>query len=162
MEDNIFHNIYDLKVVNIVAVLCQFGPRQVSSCQPTIKLCLFNCLKKSFLIDVLLSIQIETLDAVAAALHGNILLKIDTQGYERQVLEGGRETLKRARGVLMELPIIRVYAGEWRFAEALEYMESAGFVPAQIQAVGYHGMDPASMVDVDCLFRPLGAADGAQ
>jgi len=24
--------------VNIVAVFCQFGPRQVSSCQPTIKL----------------------------------------------------------------------------------------------------------------------------
>ena len=35
-------------------------------------------------------VAIRTLDEVAAGLHGKILLKIDTQGYEKQVIEGGR------------------------------------------------------------------------
>ena len=40
-----------------------------------------------------------------------------------------------------------------------ELMADAGFVPAQIQPVNYHGLDNVSLVDVDCLFRPLGPAD---
>lgn len=105
-------------------------------------------------------VAIHTLDQVAAALTGKILLKIDTQGYERQVLEGGRATIARVAGILMELPVIHTYQGEWHFHEALAFMFQAGFVPAQIQAVGYHGRDNVSAVDFDCLFRPRGAVDG--
>jgi FkbM family methyltransferase len=107
-------------------------------------------------------IEIRTLDEVAADLSGKILLKIDTQGYEKQVLEGGPQTIARVKGILMELPIIHVYEGEWHFHEAAKYMADLGFVPAQIQPVNYHGLDNVSVVDVDCLFRPLGEVDGAQ
>ena len=58
----------------------------------------------------------------------------------------------------MELPIIHVYDGEWQFHEAAKFMADAGFVPAQIQPVNYHGLDMSPWVDVDCLFRPLGPA----
>jgi FkbM family methyltransferase len=108
------------------------------------------------------TIRIDTLDRVAAALTGNILLKIDTQGYEKQVIEGGRQTLSKVKGILMELPIIHVYEGEWQFHEAVKFMSDAGFVPAQIQPVGYHGKDKVSLVEVDCLFRPRGLVDGPQ
>jgi FkbM family methyltransferase len=107
-------------------------------------------------------ISIRTLDEVAAPLTGNILLKIDTQGYEKRVLEGGQKTIPRVAGILMEVPVIRTYQGEWQFHEALEYMSGLGFVPAQIQAVGYHGMDNASAVDFDCLFRPRSQVDGSE
>lgn len=107
-------------------------------------------------------VPLRPLDEVAANLSGNLLLKIDTQGYERQVLEGGRQTLARALGVLMELPVIHVYRGEWKFQQAVQYMEDAGFVLAQVQAVGYHGQDPAAAVDFDCLFRRLGAIDATE
>jgi FkbM family methyltransferase len=106
-------------------------------------------------------IQILTLDQAAGRIAGNLLLKIDTQGYERQVIEGGRQTLARAAGVLLELPVIHTYKGEWHFHEALQYMFELGFVPAQIQAVGYHGSDHVSAVDFDCLFRPRGEVDGS-
>jgi FkbM family methyltransferase len=106
-------------------------------------------------------IEIRTLDQVAANLSGSILLKIDTQGYEKQVMEGGPKTIARVKGILMELPVIHVYEGEWQFHEAAKYMADAGFVPAQIQPVNYHGMDNVSVVDVDCLFRPLSEVDGA-
>ena len=104
-------------------------------------------------------IPIRTLDQVAAELSGKILLKIDTQGYEKHVIGGGGQTIPRVMGILMELPVIHVYAGEWEFHEALKYMSDAGFVPAQIQAVGYHGKDNVSAVDFDCLFRPRGQVD---
>ncbi len=111
-------------------------------------------------VDHIEQIPIQTLDQVAAGLSGRMLLKIDTQGYERQVIEGGQQTIPRLMGILMELPVIRVYDGEWQFHEALRFMAEAGFVPAQIQPVGYHGMDNVSAVEFDCLFRPLGQADG--
>lgn len=108
-------------------------------------------------------VPIRTLDEMAGPLlrtGGSLLLKVDTQGYERQVLEGGRETVARAAGILMELPVIHTYRGEWRLHEALDYMYELGFVPAQIQAVGYHGADQVSAVDFDCLFRPRSEVDG--
>jgi hypothetical protein len=39
-------------------------------------------------------------------------------------------------------------------------MADAGFVPAQIQPVNYHGADQVSAVEFDCLFRPLNHIDG--
>jgi FkbM family methyltransferase len=106
------------------------------------------------------TIHIHTLDQVAAGLSGKILLKIDTQGYEKQVIEGGRQTISRVKGILMELPIIHLYEGEWQFHEAVKFMAEAGFIPAQIQPVNYHGKDNVSLVDVNCLFRPRDHADG--
>lgn len=100
------------------------------------------------------TIALRTLDEFAANLSGNILLKIDTQGYEKEVLQGGRRTLSRMKGVLMELPIIHLYEGNWQFHEALAFMASAGFVPAQIHPVNYHSKDRVCLVEVDCLFRP--------
>jgi FkbM family methyltransferase len=100
------------------------------------------------------TIMVRTLDEVASNLSGNLFLKIDTQGYEKQVLQGGWKTLPRLKGILMELPIIHLYQGTWQFHEALEFMALAGFVPAQIHPVNYHSKDNVSLVEVDCLFRP--------
>jgi FkbM family methyltransferase len=100
------------------------------------------------------TIRVRTLDEVFPDRSGNVLLKIDTQGYEKQVLEGGRRLLPRLKGVLLELPIIRIYEGTWKFHEAVEFMASIGFVIAQIEPVSYHTKDKVSLVEVDCLFRP--------
>jgi FkbM family methyltransferase len=100
------------------------------------------------------AIEVRTLDEVARNISGNILLKIDTQGYEKQVLEGGRHTLVRLKGALIELPISQLYEGNWQFYEALEFMASAGFIPAQIHPVSFHESDRVSFVEIDCLFRP--------
>lgn len=78
------------------------------------------------------TIRLDTLDRVVADLKGTILLKIDTQGYEKQVIEGGWQTLSRLKGILMELPIIHIYEGEWHFQEAVKFMAEAGFILAQI------------------------------
>ncbi len=101
------------------------------------------------------AIQIRMLDEFLNAFSGNALLKIDTQGYEKQVLEGGRRVLSAVKGVLMELPVIHLYQGTWHLHEAIDYMKQSGFVPAQIYPVNYHLNDPQSLLEVDCLFRPF-------
>jgi FkbM family methyltransferase len=114
---------------------------------------------KRMAVDHVEEISIRTLDEVAAGIQGNILLKVDTQGYERQVIEGGRQILPRLAGILLELPVIHTYKGVWQFHEAVKFMDEAGFVPAQITPVGYHTVDKVSAVEFDCLFRPRGQVD---
>ena len=117
---------------------------------------------KRMAVDHVEEIAITTLDHVAATIDGSALLKIDTQGYERQVLDGGRRILPRLAGILLELPVIHTYAGVWRFDEAVKFMDDAGFVPAQITPVGYHTVDTVSAVEFDCLFRPRSQVDIAE
>jgi FkbM family methyltransferase len=100
------------------------------------------------------TIEIQRLDDVFPTLPDNAFLKIDTQGYERQVLMGATKSLRRLKGVLLELPIVQLYHDNWSLQEALTFMHQAGFVPAQIHPVTYHPDDPMSLVEVDCVFRP--------
>jgi FkbM family methyltransferase len=100
------------------------------------------------------TIEVRTLDDICPDLSEPTLLKIDTQGYEQQVLEGARRVLPGMAAVLMELPIIHLYEGNWQFHEAVAFMAGVGFVPAQIHPVNYHSADDVSLVEVDCLFRP--------
>lgn len=100
-------------------------------------------------------IEVRTLDEVLApAVPQNAFLKIDTQGFERQVLEGAKRTLPHLKGVLLELPIIHLYQGNWRIHEAIAFMDQSGFVPAQFHPVNFHERDKMSLLEVDCLFRP--------
>jgi hypothetical protein len=55
------------------------------------------------------------------------LIKIDTQGYERQVLEGGPRCLEQARLVLLELSTVPLYEGQWLWADGIAYLNQRGF-----------------------------------
>jgi FkbM family methyltransferase len=70
-----------------------------------------------------------TLDLAFAALveSGSVLIKIDTQGYEQQVLEGGAHCLTRASLVLLELSVVPLYEGQWLWMDAITYMQARGF-----------------------------------
>lgn len=80
-------------------------------------------------------------------------LKVDVQGYEKQVLAGAEETLARCAGVQLELPIGQLYQGVWSFTEALEHMDRLGFVIAQTVPTNSFVHDPASVIEFDCIFR---------
>ena len=100
-------------------------------------------------------VDVKLLDGVvAAACRGHsVMLKVDTQGFERQVLDGAPSTLAMASGVLLELPIVHLYQDTWSLSQAVDYMAAAGFEIAQLRAVNFDSRDRVSMVDVDCLFR---------
>ncbi len=73
---------------------------------------------------------IQTLDSVSARYmtsRNSTLIKIDTQGFEWQVLDGAPQTIKRARGVMIELSIVQLYSGQRLWQEIFQRLESEGF-----------------------------------
>lgn len=81
-------------------------------------------------------------------------LKIDTQGFEKSVLCGAPIAVKSILGILLEIPVVHMHANVWSLEEALAFMKSIGFVPAQITPVNFLWLqDPVSVGEFDCLFR---------
>jgi FkbM family methyltransferase len=78
-------------------------------------------------------------------------LKIDTQGYEGEVLRGAPETLKRVVGVQLELSLIPLYVGQKLMPELLQWMTEAGF---ELWGISPTFADPDSgrMLQVDAIF----------
>lgn len=74
-------------------------------------------------------VRVSTLDRVFAgtALEAPVLLKLDVQGYEARVLEGGRETLKRIDFVIAEASFKPMYEGEVLFLDMVAMMKNCGF-----------------------------------
>ncbi len=78
-------------------------------------------------------------------------IKIDTQGFEWQVLDGAVETLKQAQGVLLELSMVSLYDGQRLWREFIERMESEGFTLWAIQK-GFTDPRTGRSLQVDGIF----------
>lgn len=74
-------------------------------------------------------IHINTLDDCAKAieLENPLFIKIDVQGYEKQVIMGGIETLKKATFVLIELSFQELYVGQSTFHDIYSILHKLGF-----------------------------------
>lgn len=55
------------------------------------------------------------------------LLKIDVQGFEKQVLEGAAKSLEKIEGIQIELSLIPIYEGETHYLDMLTYLKNLGF-----------------------------------
>jgi hypothetical protein len=76
------------------------------------------------------SVRVQTLDdAVAGHIEGGCkpFLKIDTQGYEWEVLEGAAATLARACGIMCELSLSPLYDQQRSWKDVVARVEGAGF-----------------------------------
>lgn len=75
-------------------------------------------------------VPIKTLDAVAGSYlkdARSAFLKIDTQGFEWQVLDGARDTLPHLKGIMVELSLVPLYDGQRLWREVVDRLEGAGF-----------------------------------
>lgn len=73
---------------------------------------------------------IKTLDAVAGKYLKDArapFLKIDTQGFEWQVLDGARDTLPQIKGILVELSLVPLYEGQHLWRQVIDRLEAEGF-----------------------------------
>jgi hypothetical protein len=53
----------------------------------------------------------------------------------------------------MELPIIHLYEGTWKFHEGVIYMSYLGFEISNIMPKKNDPTDSVSLVEADCIFR---------
>jgi FkbM family methyltransferase len=72
---------------------------------------------------------LHTLDSVAQKYLGSqrAFLKVDTQGFEWQVLTGAEQTLPSIQGVLCELSLVVLYEGQHLWRDMVDRLEGAGF-----------------------------------
>ena len=76
------------------------------------------------------TVKVERLDELASALipaTGPVMIKIDTQGYELEVLEGATALLPRTTAIQLELSLMPLYKGAPEFADAVTWVRSHGF-----------------------------------
>jgi FkbM family methyltransferase len=75
------------------------------------------------------SARIERLDDIMAGLPivGNLLIKIDVQGFEDRVLRGGKQTVEQARILIIETSLELLYEGQPLFDDIYQLLIQWGF-----------------------------------
>lgn len=81
-----------------------------------------------------------------------IMLKIDTQGYEKEVLDGATKTLARAKGLKIEIPLYAIYQDtRFEFYDIMEFAKGHGFQPYSFHVEGVD-LDTGRVNTIDGLF----------
>jgi len=101
-------------------------------------------------------IKIKTLNELLPSLctkEDRILLKIDTQGYEKNVLLGGDAVLNRISLIQVELSFKPLYKGESDFWQMNEYIQSLGFQLFSLETdESFSNPKSGELLQVDCIF----------
>lgn len=102
-------------------------------------------------------VPIRKLDSISSEYlkkKSNLFVKIDTQGYEDKVLNGGVHTMSQAKVIQLELSLVELYSGQKLIVEMIEKIKSMGFE--------LWGLEPAfidsntgRMLQVDAIFCKL-------
>lgn len=100
------------------------------------------------------SIDVRRLDDVAQTMVQSddcVLLKIDTQGYELQVLHGGSKTLGRVQVIEVELCLRPLYEGQALFPEVYACLSEHGFTLVGVDEPLYE-LDSGHLLMFDGIF----------
>jgi FkbM family methyltransferase len=100
------------------------------------------------------SIEIRRFDSVAGKYlsgHDNIFLKVDTQGFERCVLDGCGEYLNTIKGVQLELSIVPFYKGQSDYIDFINFLSRLRFIP-QLFEPGFSDGETGQMFEFDAIF----------
>jgi FkbM family methyltransferase len=81
----------------------------------------------------------------------NIYLKIDTQGFEKQILDGALNSLKNIKGVQLELSIIPLYEVTHSYSEIITFLNDLGFELYSIES-GFSDINSGQLLQIDGIF----------
>lgn len=99
-------------------------------------------------------IKVHKLDTIYAKFikdSDNVFLKIDTQGFEKKVLDGANSLLKRTAILQLELSFQSLYDGENDFFHMKSILEKLGFLLYHIQD-GFRHSQTKELLQVDAIF----------
>ena len=109
-------------------------------------------------------VEVVTLDQLRAEHHqlpGPILLKIDTEGFELEVIKGGDRFLQETATVIAEVSIGPRFVGGYCFEELVRAMDERGFAVHDILRVSYvRGGTGARFADIVFQRRPGPVVEG--
>jgi FkbM family methyltransferase len=97
-------------------------------------------------------VQVSTLDDEFRDAPQAFLIKLDTQGTELEILNGGLETLKRTKFVLTEMDNHQLYKNTCQYYEVDEFLRRHSFRLVDI-VVAYRGDD--GVTEYDALYENI-------
>jgi FkbM family methyltransferase len=100
------------------------------------------------------TVTVHTLDVVLPMLRERLnfdrpYLKLDTQGFDMEVLQGGRDSLPDVRALQTEASVIGIYKGMPGYMDTIRYLEERGF-----DVTGFYPVsrDPSlRLIEFDCV-----------
>lgn len=131
---NISANSYSSSVLNMLPLHLESAPDAVYTKQERIK--------------------IQTIDALIDQFYSpgmNLYVKIDTQGFERQVFEGCLGSLSKISGFQMELSLQPLYEGESLMEEMLNLLRAYGYKLKLIHS-GHQNYETGELLQVEGYF----------
>lgn len=99
-----------------------------------------------------LDVPVSKLDDIARAYDGRIGLKVDTEGFEHQVLLGATETLKRCDFVILELSLVSRFDGVAPPSAPIGLLAEAGLELRDMLAMESDTSEFAKPRHIDALF----------
>lgn len=102
-------------------------------------------------------IPVKRFDDLAAAYLSSddkFFIKIDTQGYEKHVVEGADAYVAKASGILCELSLEELYEGQEDWLEMISYITSLNFEVWSLQP-GFINLSTGKLLQVDVIFASL-------
>lgn len=99
-------------------------------------------------------VQIQKLDSVFERLRQNsrnLFLKVDTQGFERQVIEGASQCLGEFRMIQLECSLVPHYTGETLIEDMIRLLRQHDFVPWWL-VDGYRHNRTLQLYQADVIF----------
>jgi FkbM family methyltransferase len=80
------------------------------------------------------SVEVARLDDLVAsgALRQPDLIKIDVQGFEGEVIAGGKEAIQRAQRIVVEVSLDAIYEGQPLLHDVMKSLEELGFATDDI------------------------------
>ena len=99
-------------------------------------------------------VALRKLDSIAADyMDSNSIafIKIDTQGYETQVMNGAKKLMSQIVGLQVEISLVPLYKGQCLFDEMLKKLKNDGFELWSISTV-FSDPNTAQLLQVDATF----------
>ncbi|HET6225684.1 MAG TPA: FkbM family methyltransferase [Bacteroidia bacterium] len=100
-------------------------------------------------------IQIKTLDSVFDDIKGKsreIFLKIDTQGFELNVLKGAANSLSKIHTVQLEMSLQSLYIGQPLYKDVMAFLHSNDYTLLDVEP-GFADSNTGSLLQFDGIFR---------
>lgn len=99
-------------------------------------------------------VEIKILDTIYDTIcdpEDVVFLKLDTQGYEKNILNGSIESLKKIKGVQIELALKPTYVNAPNFKEIFSILENSGFKLYSLED-GFEDEITGQLLEIDAVF----------
>jgi FkbM family methyltransferase len=108
---------------------------------------------------------VRSLDSLAPALfrsQDSLWLKLDVQGFERQVLDGAEKLMGSVQAIEVELSLQPLYEGQTLYLAMIEFLQRRGYALASV-VPGFHDKHTGRLLQFDGIFvREQSAASRPQ